>query len=145
VGKKDREVPIAGKIHRRSRSPGTMFVILVVGSPVVIPAFLINSNFYYRLCLLGAGIFTLILFVLSFIYDYHDSKENKDGRFRRTVIGIVAVFLILCVLGYVAFTKSQKYMPFENYDKVQQQLRQREKFKKEHPELFNNKTDNVDP
>jgi hypothetical protein len=36
-------------------------------------------------------------------------------------------------------------MPFENYDKVQQQLRQREKFKKEHPELFNNKTDNVDP
>jgi lysylphosphatidylglycerol synthetase-like protein (DUF2156 family) len=119
----DRVVTLAGKAYRRNWSPGTMFVILVVGS----------------------GIFFLSLFVLSFIYEYIDSKENQDDRFRRTVIGIVAVFLILCVLGYVAFTTVPKYGPFDNYDKVQQQLRQWEKFKKEHPELFNNKTDNGDP
>lgn len=104
----DRVVTLAGKAYRRNWSPGTMFVILVVGSPVAIPAFLINSSFYYRLCLLGAGIFFLSLFVLSFIYEYIDSKENQDDRFRRTVIGIVAVFLILCVLGYVAFTTVPK-------------------------------------
>ncbi len=127
---------------RRSWSPGTMFVILVVGSFLFFPAILMNSFFYYGLCLLGAGIFILILFVLSFFYEYYDSKENQDDRFKKTVIGILAAFLIFCVLDYLAYTNAPKYEPFNNYEKVEQQLRQWESFKEEHPELFSNETDN---
>lgn len=131
----------ADKVYRRSWNPGTMFVILVLGSFVFFLALLVNKNFYYRLCLLGAGILILVLFVLSFIYEYYDSKENQNGRFKRTVIGILAAFLVLCVLGYVAFTKARNYYePFENYDKVEKQLKQWEDFKEKHPELYNNES-----
>lgn len=58
------------KVYRRSWSLGTMFAILVVGSFVFFSALLVNTNFNYRLCLLGAGILIFILFILSFFYEY---------------------------------------------------------------------------
>ena len=107
------------KVYRRTWSPGTMFACLVVGSFTFIPALALPHDIRYRLCMIGYAFFFLVLFVLSFVYTYQQSKMRGDNSFYKSVSGVLLFLLILGGIGYFAYNKVSKQVG--TFEKIKKQ------------------------
>jgi hypothetical protein len=122
-------------VFKRTWSPWSMFPMLVVGLLICVPALYLNPDQYYRLCMLVFGFFFLILYILSFIYLYFESKEKEDGKFSKTVKGTALSFIVLCVLGYFGYIAA---ITHDNpFSKITGQVEQWEAFKTKQEKLCN--------